>query len=172
MKIEPTELSEVLLIEPDVFRDERGWFMETFSTRTFANELPAEFQQDNHSFSRKNVIRGLHYQLDPPQGKLVRCVRGTILDVAVDIRRDSPTFRKWVGRELSADNHRMLWIPAGFAHGFAVLSDEAEVVYKCTTLWNPKGEGAIAWNDPSIGIDWQVKDPIIGKRDAEALPLP
>jgi dTDP-4-dehydrorhamnose 3,5-epimerase len=173
LKIERTEIPDVILIEPRVFDDERGWFMETYNKDKFAEHgLPTEFAQDNHSFSYKNVIRGLHYQFDPPQGKLVRCVRGTILDVAVDIRRDSPTFRKWVGKELSAENHRMLWIPAGFAHGFAVLTDEAEVVYKCTSLWNPSGEGAIAWNDPSIGIDWKVANPIVGPRDAEALPLP
>ena len=163
----------MLVIEPELREDNRGWFMETFSTAKFAANaeeygLPTEFKQDNHSFSYKNVIRGLHCQFDPPQGKLVRCVRGTILDVAVDIRRDSPRFRQWVGVELTAANRRMLWIPEGFAHGFSVLSDEADVVYKCTTLWNQKGEIAIRWNDPSIGVDWQVKDPVVGLRDLDA----
>jgi dTDP-4-dehydrorhamnose 3,5-epimerase len=173
LKIERTELPEVIEIEPTVRKDPRGWFMETFNTGEFAPYgIPTLFAQDNHSFSKKNVIRGLHAQFDPPQGKLVRCVRGTILDIAVDIRPESPTYRKWISRELSAENHKMLWIPEGFAHGFAVLSEEAEVVYKCTTLWNAAGERAIAWNDPSIDIDWQVTNPIIGERDAMAPRLP
>jgi len=146
--------------------------METFNDALFARkELPAAFAQDNHSSSLVGVIRGLHYQLDPPQGKLVRCVRGTIYDVAVDIRRGSQTLGKWIWRELSEGNRRMLWIPAGFAHGFAALTDNAEVAYKCTSLWNPKGEGTILWNDPKIGIRWPVETPLVSKKDREGSPL-
>ena len=146
--------------------------METFNAACFAGEdLPAEFLQDNHSSSRKGVVRGLHYQLEPAQGKLVRCTRGTIFDVAVDIRRNSPTFRKWAGVRLSARNRLMLWIPAGFAHGFSALTDRVEVVYKCTTLWNPENERTIIWNDPEIGIDWQVAEPIVSPKDTRGVPL-
>ena len=168
MKIRKTDLPEVLIIEPDLSGDERGWFMETFNARDFAAYgLPARFEQDNHSSSHKGVIRGLHYQLDPPQGKLVRCVSGSIFDVAVDIWRDSATFRRWVGTEVSAENRLMIWVPAGFAHGFLALTD-AEVIYKCTSAWNPDGERSIAWNDPSIQIDWNVTAPIVSIRDAKA----
>lgn len=146
--------------------------METFNAAAFTAEgLPAEFAQDNHSSSRRGVVRGLHYQLDPPQGKLVRCSRGAIFDVAVDIRRASPTFGRWTGLELSAENRLMLWIPAGFAHGFSALTDEAEVVYKCTALWNPAADRTILWNDPAIGIDWHVAHPIISAKDAAGVPL-
>jgi dTDP-4-dehydrorhamnose 3,5-epimerase len=172
LKTRETDLPGVLIVEPRVFRDERGWFMETFNDAAFAQYgLPTEFAQDNHSFSVRGVIRGLHYQLDPPQGKLVRCTRGSIFDVAVDIRRGSPTFGKWTGVELSTDNHLMLWVPAGFAHGFAALTDEADVLYKCTTRWNPQGERCIVWNDPGIGIEWPAVDPIVSTRDAAAPPL-
>lgn len=164
LKIRETELPGVLVIEPAVFADDRGWFMETFNAAKFAaHGIPTEFAQDNHSYSRKGVIRGLHYQPDPPQGKLVRCIRGTIFDVAVDL----PT-AQWFGLELSAENRLMLWIPPGFAHGFSVLSDEAEVAYKCTTLWNPKGERSIVYDDPAFGIDWRVAEPIVSPRDAAA----
>ncbi|HUP61607.1 MAG TPA: dTDP-4-dehydrorhamnose 3,5-epimerase [Thermoanaerobaculia bacterium] len=156
-----------MLIEPRVFRDDRGWFMETFNANVFREHgLPLEFAQDNHSSSRAGVIRGLHYQLDPAQGKLVRCVRGAIFDVAVDIRRASSQFGKWVGLDLSEENQLMLWIPPGFAHGFSVLSDEADVVYKCTTLWSPAGDRTIVWNDPDLGIDWRVATPIVSPKDA------
>jgi len=164
LNIRPTELPGVLVIEPAVFRDDRGWFMETFNAAKFAEHgLPTEFAQDNHSSSRKGVIRGLHYQLDPPQGKLVRCIRGTIFDVAVDLQA-----RKWTGVELSDENRLMLWIPAGFAHGFSVLSDEADVAYKCTAVWNPKGESSIIYNDPTLAIDWRVENPIVSERDRAA----
>ena len=167
LNVRETGLPGVLVIEPRVFRDDRGWFMETYNAAAFAERgLPTEFAQDNHSSSRKGVIRGLHYQLDPPQGKLVRCVRGTIFDVAVDLQS-----RKWAGVELSAENHRMLWIPPGFAHGFSVLSEEAEVVYKCTTLWNPAGERSVLWNDPALAIDWRVSTPIVSPKDAAAPTL-
>lgn len=159
------------IIEPRVFQDDRGWFMETFNAARFAADgLPIEYAQDNHSSSRRGVVRGLHYQLDPPQGKLVRCTRGAIFDVAVDIRRGSPTFGKWTGLELSAENRLMLWVPIGFAHGFAAL-DDADVVYKCTTQWNPAGERTILWNDPAIGIDWPVSSPIVSTKDAAGTRL-
>lgn len=167
LNVLPTALLEVLLLEPRTFRDDRGWFMETFNVAKFRElGLPQEFAQDNHSSSRRGVIRGLHYQLDPPQGKLVRCVRGSILDVAVDIRRGSPTFGRWTGHELSAENRLMLWIPGGFAHGFSALSDEADVVYKCTTLWNPASDRTIVWNDADLGIDWRVTDAVVSPKDA------
>ena len=172
LNIRPTELPDVRVIEPRVFRDERGWFMETFNAAEFIAEgLPTEFAQDNHSSSRRGVVRGLHYQLDPPQGKLVRCTRGAILDVAVDIRRGSESFGRWTGLELSAENRLMLWIPAGFAHGFSALTEDAEVVYKCTTRWNPAGERTILWNDPQIAIDWRLTDPIVSAKDAAGVPL-
>jgi len=172
LNVRETELPGVFEIEPRQFRDDRGWFMETFSARVFAQHgLPTEFAQDNHSSSRRGVIRGLHYQFDPPQGKLVRCVRGKIFDVAVDIRRGSPALGKWIARELSEENRRMLWIPAGFAHGFAALTDDADVVYKCTALWNAAGERTILWNDPALNIRWPVETPIISDKDAKGFPL-
>jgi dTDP-4-dehydrorhamnose 3,5-epimerase len=167
LKVVETSLPGVLLLEPKVFGDDRGWFMETFNAATFhEHELPETFVQDNHSYSTRGVVRGLHYQLEQPQGKLVRCTRGTILDVAVDIRRGSPHFGKWTGAELSAENHHMLWVPPSFAHGFSVLSDDAEVLYKCTTLWHPKSDRSILWNDPTLAIDWQVSTPSISPKDA------
>ena len=168
LNVRETDLPGVLVLEPRVFRDDRGWFMETYNATEFAKHgLPTDFAQDNHSSSRRGVIRGLHYQLDPPQGKLVRCTRGTIFDVAVDLQT-----RKWTGFELSEENQRMLWIPAGFAHGFSVLSEEADVLYKCTTLWNPRTEQQIVYNDPSLAIDWRVQDPVVSERDAAAPRLP
>ena len=162
-----TSLPEVLIIEPRVHGDDRGWFLETYNAATFgAHGLPAEFVQDNHSYSRRGVVRGLHYQLVEPQGKLVRCTRGKILDVAVDIRRGSPNFGKWVSVELTAENHRMLWVPPRFAHGFSVLSDEADVLYKCTTLWNAASDRSILWNDPEIGIEWGVSEAQLSPKDA------
>ncbi len=162
----------MLIVEPRVLGDDRGWFMETYSAATFASHgLPEEFVQDNHSMSRRGVVRGLHYQLHEPQGKLVRCTRGRILDVAVDIRRGSPHFGKWTSVELTAENRRMLWVPPKFAHGFAVLSDEAEVLYKCTTQWHAASDRSILWNDPEIGIEWGVAEPQLSAKDAAGKPL-
>ena len=163
------EIPEVILIEPKVFQDERGFFMETCKYSDFAAFGIAErFVQDNHSRSVKGVLRGLHYQ-NPPhaQGKLIRVVVGEIFDVAVDIRKGSPTYGKWVGVKLSAENRRMLYIPPGFAHGFCVLSDVAEVVYKVTAEYAPECEAGIIWNDPGIGIEWPIKHPIISSKDAQ-----
>jgi dTDP-4-dehydrorhamnose 3,5-epimerase len=172
VKTSPTSLPGVLIVEPRTFGDDRGWFMETYNAATFRDlGLPETFVQDNHSQSIRGVVRGLHYQLHEPQGKLVRCTRGAIFDVAVDIRRSSPTFGKWTGVELTAENKLMLWIPPRFAHGFSVLSDEAEVIYKCTTLWHPQSDRSLLWNDPTLGIDWRVASPIIAPKDAAALPL-
>lgn len=167
-----TSLPGVLILEPRVHGDERGWFMESFNAAAFRERgLPDEFVQDNHSYSRRGVVRGLHYQLVEPQGKLVRCTRGKILDVAVDIRRASSHFGKWDSVELSEENRRMLWVPPRFAHGFAVLSEEAEVLYKTTTRWDAASDRAILWNDPEIGIDWGVTDAQISPRDAGGQPL-
>ena len=155
------------ILEPKVFGDDRGFFMETFHAKVFADlGLPSEWVQDNHSYSKRGVIRGLHYQLENPQGKVVRCTRGRILDVAVDIRRGSATFGQWTGVELSAENKLMLWIPPRFAHGFSVLSDEADVLYKCTTLWHQPSDRSIIWNDPDLAIDWQVEAPSVSPKDA------
>ncbi|PKL40230.1 MAG: dTDP-4-dehydrorhamnose 3,5-epimerase [Candidatus Riflebacteria bacterium HGW-Riflebacteria-1] len=160
MKITPTAIPEVLVIEPVVFSDARGFFLETWSRRKFAEAgLDADFVQDNHSSSVKNTLRGLHYQLQNTQGKLVRVNLGVVYDVAVDIRRSSPTFGKWVGEVISADNRRLFWVPPGFAHGFLVLSDVAEFQYKCTDYYNPAAERCIAFNDPDLAIDWPVTDP-------------
>lgn len=157
------------IIEPRVFGDDRGYFMETFHESVFRDlGLPTEWVQDNHSHSRYGVIRGLHYQLENPQGKLVRCTRGRILDVAVDIRRDSPTFGQWTAVELSEANKRMLYIPPKFAHGFSVLSEEADVLYKCTTLWHQPSDRSLIWNDPDLNIDWQVTEPSVSPKDAIA----
>jgi len=161
------EIPDVILITPAIFEDERGAFMETYRAGEFeAHGIGLPFVQDNHSISKKGVIRGLHYQLLPSaQGKIVRCVRGKIWDVAVDIRRGSPWYGKWVGCELSSENRRMLWIPPGFAHGFAALED-SEVLYKCSSEYNKECERGILWNDPQIGIDWMIKDPILSEKDA------
>ncbi|HEX8254002.1 MAG TPA: dTDP-4-dehydrorhamnose 3,5-epimerase [Thermoanaerobaculia bacterium] len=172
MKIVETPLPGVLIVEPKVFGDQRGWFMETFNADVFrAHGLPEAFAQDNQSYSTAGVVRGLHYQLEQPQGKLVRCTRGAILDVAVDIRRGSPHFGKWTAVELSAENRRMLWVPPRFAHGFAVLSEDAEVLYKCTTLWHQQSDRSILWNDAEIGIDWRVANPSLSPKDAAGKPL-
>jgi dTDP-4-dehydrorhamnose 3,5-epimerase len=172
VKASPTSLPGVLILEPRIFGDDRGWFMETYNAATFRElGLPETFVQDNHSQSVRGVVRGLHYQLHEPQGKLVRCTRGAIFDVAVDIRRSSPTFGQWTGVELTAENKLMLWIPPRLAHGFSVLSDEAEVIYKCTTLWHPQSDRSLLWNDPTLAIDWRVASPIIAPKDATALPL-
>ena len=167
-----TDLPGVLILEPRVFQDERGWFMETFHAEKFAEAgLPETFAQDNHSYSTRGVIRGLHYQLEQPQGKLVRCTRGAILDVAVDIRRTSDHFGKWTGVELTAENRRILWIPPRFAHGFSVLSDDAEVLYKCTTPWHPASDRTILWNDPDLAIDWQVASASLSPKDTAGKPF-
>ncbi|HSA07172.1 MAG TPA: dTDP-4-dehydrorhamnose 3,5-epimerase [Candidatus Gastranaerophilales bacterium] len=167
-----TELTDVILVEPRVFKDERGFFLESYKQSEFkANGIDVEFLQDNHSVSSKNVLRGLHFQKAPKQqAKLVRCVRGKIFDVAVDIRPESKNFKKWIGFELSEENKKMLYIPAGFAHGFAVLSEEAEVLYKASNEYSPEHDAGIRWNDPEIGVDWKVKNPLISGKD-EKLPF-
>jgi dTDP-4-dehydrorhamnose 3,5-epimerase len=167
----PTAIPDVLIIEPKVFGDERGFFFESFNRRQFAELIGrnVDFVQDNHSRSVKNVLRGLHYQIQQPQGKLVRVVQGTVFDVAVDIRRSSPTFGHHVGVELSAENKRMLWVPEGFAHGFVVLTDTAEFLYKTTDYWAPEFERSIAWNDPAIGIQWPIQgEPSLSAKDQKA----
>ncbi len=168
----PTEIPEVVVVEPFVHRDERGFFLETYHERKYRDGGIAErFVQDNHSRSKRGTLRGLHAQRTTPQGKLVRAIEGTIWDVAVDIRRGSPTFGRWVGVELSAENFRQLWIPAGFAHGFCVLSEAAQVEYKCTALYDPADEITIAWDDPELAIAWPVSDPVISARDRAARRL-
>ena len=168
MKITPTAIPEVLIIEPKVFGDERGFFFESYNRRQFAELIGRDvnFVQDNHSRSVKNVLRGLHYQIRQPQGKLVRVVQGAVFDVVVDIRRSSPTFGQHVTEELSAENKRMLWIPEGFAHGFVVISDTAEFLYKTTDYWAPEFERSIAWNDPAIAINWPIQgEPALSAKD-------
>ncbi|MGY4661467.1 dTDP-4-dehydrorhamnose 3,5-epimerase [Pseudomonas chlororaphis] len=161
MKVLATELPRVLIIEPKVFGDERGFFYESFNAKAFeeATGVRTQFVQDNHSRSQKGVLRGLHYQIENTQGKLVRVVAGEVLDVTVDIRRSSPHFGKWVGVRLSADNHRQLWVPEGFAHGFVVLSEYAEFLYKTTDYYTPASERCIRWDDPTLAIDWQLTGP-------------
>ena len=171
MKAIPTAIPDVLVLEPKVFGDARGFFLESFNQRVFnqTTGLEVEFVQDNHSRSAKGVLRGLHYQLQQPQGKLVRVVRGAVFDVAVDIRESSPHFGHWVGVELNEDNHRQLWIPPGFAHGFLVLSDSADFLYKTTDYYAPEHERAILWNDPSIGIAWPLTtEPLLSAKDKAA----
>ena len=168
MKVQVTRIPGVLIVEPVVFGDDRGYFMESFNEREMRSiGIDAHFVQDNHSRSARNVLRGLHYQINQPQGKLVRVVNGKIYDVAVDIRRNSPTFGKWVGVELSAENKRMFWLPPGIAHGFVVLSDFADFLYKATDYYEPKSERTILWNDPDLGIDWPLAgQPILSAKDA------
>jgi dTDP-4-dehydrorhamnose 3,5-epimerase len=164
----PTSLPEVLIIEPKVFGDERGFFFESFNAREFeeVTGLQRHFVQDNHSRSVRGVLRGLHYQIQRPQGKLVRVVSGEVFDVAVDIRRSSPNFGKWVGVMLSAENKREVWIPEGFAHGFLVISESAEFLYKTTDYYAPEFERSIRWNDPAIGIEWPIEGaPVLAKKD-------
>ena len=169
MKVTPTAIPDVLIIEPRVFGDARGFFYESFNQQAFneATGTNLQFVQDNHSRSSKGVLRGLHYQIQQPQGKLVRVVRGAVFDVAVDIRRASPTFGKWVGVELSEENHRQLWVPPGFAHGFVVLSESADFLYKTTNYYAPVNERCIVWNDPAIGIGWPINaKPELSAKDA------
>lgn len=167
MKIIETKIPDVKLLEPQVFGDERGFFMETFRDEWFKqNVADRTFVQENHSKSVKGVLRGLHYQTENTQGKLVRVVSGTVFDVAVDMRKGSPTFGQWVGEVLSAENKRQLWVPEGFAHGFYVMSDEAEFVYKCTDYYNPKAEHSLIWNDATVGIEWPLDvDPSLSPKD-------
>ncbi len=167
MTVQETSLPGVLLLEPKVFYDGRGFFVETFSTRDeYGEYVPSVFVQDNHSRSTKGVLRGLHYQLRAPQGKLVHVARGKIFDVAVDIRVGSPHFGKWFGTELDDENLHSLWIPPGFAHGFCVLSDLADVVYKCTRLFDSADDYGIAWDDPEIGVKWPATEPLISPKDS------
>lgn len=170
MKIVPTEIPEVVVVEPRVFEDPRGFFMETYHRRQFAElGITAEFVQDNHSRSARGVLRGLHYQIEHPQGKLCRVVRGEIYDVAVDLRRSAATFGHWVGVSLSEQNRRQLYVPAGFAHGFVVLSEVAELLYKCTEFYWPQHERTICWDDPELGIDWPVREPLLSPKDASGV---
>ena len=175
MKITPTAIPDVLVIEPKVFGDARGFFFESFNQRVFDEAVGRQvtFVQDNHSRSTRGVLRGLHYQIRKPQGKLVRVVRGSVFDVAVDIRRSSPTFGKWVGVELSAENHKQLWVPEGFAHGFIVGTDETEVLYKTTDYYAPEHERSIIWSDPSLAIAWPRSNlaPILSAKDKAASSL-
>lgn len=169
MQVTPTSLPDVLLVQPVAHHDERGHFLETFHAERYAQAgIPGPFVQDNLSFSKRGVLRGLHYQWPNPQGKLVYVLHGEVFDVAVDIRRDSPTFGRWVGVTLSADNHHQLWIPPGFAHGFCVTSETALVAYKCTALYAPKCDRAIRWDDPDIGIQWPMANPELSAKDAAA----
>jgi dTDP-4-dehydrorhamnose 3,5-epimerase len=172
LKITPTELPEVLLVEPDVHLDERGFFLETWHADKYAAAgLQANFVQDNHSRSSRGTLRGLHAQLNKPQGKLVRASLGEIYDVAVDIRRGSPTYGKFVGVLLSAENFLQLWVPEGYAHGFCVVSETAELQYKCTDVYDPTGDIIIRWDDPAIGIEWPIEDPLLSDRDRTARML-
>lgn len=165
-------LNGVILFKPQVFEDERGFFMETWKSDQFEElGLPNVFFQDNHSGSKKNVIRGMHFQFDPPMGKLIRVTFGSAFVVEVDIRHNSPTLGKWIGFELSAENRNIIWVPPGFANGFLATSDFCEMQYKCTALWNKIGESAINWNDPKIGINWGIKDPILSDKDKIAQTL-
>lgn len=175
MKVTATALDEVLLLEPRVFDDERGFVLESFNETTFrkATGIDVRFVQDNHSHSRRNVLRGLHYQVPPmAQGKLVRVVRGEVFDVAVDVRRDSRTLGRWAAQVLSEHNRLQLWIPPGFAHGFLVLSDTADVLYKTTQFYSPAHERSLAWDDPQLAIDWPRRDPVLSMKDGQALYMP
>lgn len=173
MNVVPTSIPDVLILEPRVFGDARGFFLESYNQRVFreATGLEVEFVQDNHSRSAHGVLRGLHYQLQQTQDKLVRVVEGEILDVAVDVRRSSPTFGRWVGVSLSAENHRQLWVPRGFAHGFCVVSEYAQVLYKTTDYYAPEHERSILWNDPGIGIDWPCDEPLLSDKDRNGVLL-
>ena len=169
MNVRETSLPGVLLIEPKVFGDDRGFFMETYRADVLRDAgITDAFVQDNHSRSARGVLRGLHYQEPNPQGKLVRCTRGAIFDVAVDIRRGSPSFGRWFGLELSDANKRMLWIPPGFAHGFCALEDHSDLIYKCTSLYDAASDRSLLWNDPAIGIEWPIAKPVLSTKDGNA----
>ena len=175
MNLTRTEIPDLLIIEPRVFGDARGFFMESFNARSFREltGLDIDFVQDNHSRSERGVLRGLHYQLPQPQGKLVRVTAGRVFDVAVDVRKSSPTFGKWVGVELSGENHRQFWVPQGFAHGFVVLSETADFLYKTTDYYSPQFEHCIRWDDPMLGIEWPLGDiePQVSTKDAAGKPF-
>ena len=174
MRFIPTTIPDVILIEPKVFADDRGFFLESYQKQRFAEAgIPFDFVQDNHSKSQQGVLRGLHYQIEQTQGKLVRVISGEIFDVAVDIRKSSPTFGKWVGEVLSAENKKLIWVPPGFAHGFYVTSPAAEVLYKATDYYAPQWERSIIWNDPAIQIEWQLNgvEPILSNKDKAGTPL-
>lgn len=175
LEIEPLALPEVLLLRPQVFGDDRGFFMEAWNGQDFERAVgaPVEFVQDNHSRSVRGVLRGLHYQLNPPQGKLVRVAIGSVVDVAVDLRRSSPSFGRWVAAELSAENKHQLWIPPGFGHGFFVTSESADVLYKATSYYDPPSDRSILWNDVDIAIDWPLAgvEPLLSEKDRNAVPL-
>jgi dTDP-4-dehydrorhamnose 3,5-epimerase len=166
LNIVATDFAGLVVIEPRVFEDARGFFMETFHSERFAAAgLPTNFVQDNHSLTRRNVIRGLHYQIEHPQGKLVRAIRGQVFDVAVDLRRGSATFGRWFGIELSETNRKQVFIPVGFAHGFCALTDMAEVIYKCTDVYHPAGERTIVWNDTDLNVRWPIEEPVLAEKD-------
>ena len=168
MKIAKTPIPDLLLIQPQVFADERGFFLETFRRRGFEDQgIGQEFVQDNHSRSRKGVLRGLHFQKNHPQGKLIYVISGAIFDVALDLRRESPSFGRWHGAVLSDENHHQLWIPPGFAHGFCVMSEQVDLVYKCTDYYHPEDEGGIIWNDPELKIEWPIPNPIVSEKDSK-----
>ena len=175
MRVTPTAIADVLLLEPRVFGDARGFFLESYNEQVFADAtgLKVHFVQDNHSRSQRHVLRGMHYQAERPQGKLVRVVAGAVFDVVVDIRRDSPTYGNWVGVELSVDNQRQLWIAPGLAHGFLVLSESADFLYKTTEYYHPASERCLAWNDPLVAIDWPLgaSQPLVSDKDAKGLGL-
>lgn len=174
MKVIQTSIPDVLIMEPHVFGDERGFFLESWNAREFSRQVGSDVQfvQDNHSCSQRGVLRGLHYQVQRPQGKLVRVLRGRVFDVAVDLRKSSPTFGQWVGTELSEHNHRQMWISVGFAHGFIVLSDSADFLYKTTDYYAPEHERCLIWNDPAIGIDWPLDvEPILSAKDRAGVLL-
>ena len=175
MRVTPTAIADVLLLEPRVFGDARGFFLESYNEKVFAQAtgLQVQFVQDNHSRSQRHVLRGMHFQTENPQGKLVRVVAGAVFDVVVDIRPDSPTYGSWVGEELSLDNQRQLWIPPGLAHGFLVLSESADFLYKTTEYYHPASERCLAWNDPTVAIDWPLGDkpPLVSEKDAKGLSL-
>jgi dTDP-4-dehydrorhamnose 3,5-epimerase len=165
----PTALEGVVLVEPEVFGDERGFLLETFSVPRWRElGIDVDFVQDNHSRSGAGILRGLHFQTSPGQAKLVRCLRGRIWDVAVDLRRDSPTYRRWEGHELGDGDHRQLFVPVGFAHGFCVLSEVADVAYKLSSLYDPATEAGVAWDDPELGVEWPIADPRLSERDRTA----
>ena len=174
LSVTPTAISDVLVIVPQAFEDSRGFFLESFNAQDFAaaTGIDTPFVQDNHSLSQEGVLRGMHYQVERPQGKLIRVIEGAVFDVAVDLRRSSPTFGRWVGEVLSAENRRQMWIPPGFAHGFAVLGARAQCLYKTTDYWHPQFERILQWNDPAVGIVWPIGfAPRLADKDAHAQPL-